>query len=459
MGKQRFMNHQEKNNSIGRTDRRAFLGKTSAMAAAAGFTPYFFWNQPVFANRMKNDRPRVGCIGLGSMGTGDARDLNNHGDIVAVCDVDANHLSRAKEDDKIGKGVADAYTDYRRLLERDDIDVVSIVTPDHWHVKIALEAMESGKHIFCQKPLSLTLQENQMIRDACRKHPDLVFCIGTQQRSDRDRFLRAINMVRQGLLGKITKVTCGINGSPTGGPFPVEEPPAHLDWDRWLGPAPKVDYRERRCHYEYRWWYEYSGGKFTDWGAHHIDVALWAIDEIDEGRGPVSIDGTDSQHPVEFKDGYPVVDDSYNTSHDFSISCKFDSGVELIIDSRGDNGILFEGEKGRLFVNRGRISGKPVEENWDSDVFGEEQVLELYKGKPFEWHKNNFFRCIREGGLPVSDVYSHLQVMNVCHLAAVAARLKRSIRWNPLTEEIVGDTQAASLAHRDPRSGYEYPEI
>lgn len=450
------MNQPQNLKNAGRTDRRTFLQNTASTAAVAGFTPYFFWNPPAFANRMKNDRPRIGCIGVGSMGTGDARDLNNHGDIVAVCDVDANHLSRAKEDQNIGKGVADSYADYRRVLDRDDIDVVSIVTPDHWHVKIALEALSAGKHIFCQKPLSLTLQENQMIRDACRKYPDLVFCIGTQQRSDRDRFLRAINMVRQGLLGPITRVTCGINGSPTGGPFPVEEPPAHLDWDRWLGPAPLVDYRERRCHYEYRWWYEYSGGKFTDWGAHHIDVALWAINEIEDGRGPIEIDGTDANHPVEFKDGYPLVDDSYNTSHDFSISCKFESGVELIIDSRGDNGILFEGEKGRLFVNRGRISGKPVEENWDREVFGEEQVLELYKGKPFEWHKSNFFRCIREGGLPVSDVYSHLQVMNVCHLATIAARLNRKIRWNPQTEQIVDDAQAATFASREPRSGYEY---
>jgi len=441
------------------TNRRRFLGNTVTAAASVGFIPYFCSSPKLFANRMKNDRPHIGCIGLGSMGTGDARELNRFGDIVAVCDVDQVHLARAKEDGQIGKGVADAYVDYRELLARDDIDVVSIVTPDHWHVKIALEALAAGKHVFCQKPLSLTIRENQMIREACQKNPHLVFFIGTQQRSDRDRFLRAVNMVRHGLLGKISRVTAGINGSPTGGPFPVAEPPAHLDWDRWLGPAPKVAYRERRCHYEYRWWYEYSGGKFTDWGAHHIDIAMWGIDEIGAGTGPVEIDGSDANHPVEFRDGYPLVDDCYNTSHDFSIACKFDSGTELVIDSRSDNGVLFEGEKGRMFVNRGKISGKPIEENWDQDLFGEEQIRALYNGKPFEGHKANFFRSIQEGGLPVSDVYSHLQVMNVCHLAAIAARLKRSIRWNPQTEEIVGDDQAASMAHREPRAGYDYPNL
>lgn len=441
------------------TTRRRFIGNTVTAAAGVGFLPYFYSTPTLFANRMKNDRPRIGCIGLGSMGTGDARELNQFGDIVAVCDVDQVHLDRAKEDGQIGKGVADAYTDYRDLLARNDIDVVSVVTPDHWHVKIALEALAAGKHVFVQKPLSLTIRENQMIREACQKNPELVFFIGTQQRSDRDRFLRAVNMVRHGLLGKIQRVTAGINGSPTGGPFPVAEPPAHLDWDRWLGPAPAVAYRERRCHYEYRWWYEYSGGKFTDWGAHHIDIAMWGIDETGEGAGPIEIDGSDANHPVEFRDGYPLVDDCYNTSHDFSIVCKFASGTELVVDSRGDNGVLFEGEKGRIFVNRGKISGKPIEENWDQDLFGQEQVEALYNGKPYEGHKSNFFRCIREGGLPVSDVYSHLQVMNVCHLAAIAARLKRSIRWNPQQELIIGDDQAAGFAHRVPRAGFEYPEL
>lgn len=441
--------------------RRNFVKTAAASAgvAATGFIPYFPVLQPAFANRMKNDRPRIGCIGLGSMGTGDARDHNRFGDIVAVCDVDAQHLEKAKLDENIGKGIADAYGDYRQVLERDDIDVVSIVTPDHWHVKIALEALAAGKHVFCQKPLSLTIEENQLIRNACKKFPHLVFFIGTQQRSDRNLFLRAINMVRQGLLGPIKRVTVSIDGSPQGGPFPVEEAPPHLDWNNWLGPAPKVDYRAKRCHYEYRWWYEYSGGKFTDWGAHHVDIAQWALDEIHEGSGPVELDGTDSNHPVDFEDGYPLRDDCYNTSHDFAIRCKFSSGIEMTIDSRGDNGVLFEGEKGRIFVNRGKITGKPIQENWDEGKFGEEQLVELYKGKPFEGHKNNFFRCIAEGGLPISDVYSHLQVMNTCHLASIAARLKRVIKWDPKSEKIVGDEQAAAFVSRKPREGFEYPSV
>ncbi len=175
--------------------------------------------------------------------------------------------------------------------------------------------------------------------------------------------------------------------------------------------------------------------------------------------GPTRIDGTDAKHPVPFKDGYPTVDNQYNTSHDFNVICTYDDGVEMHITSRGDNGILFEGEKGRLFVNRGKITGQPVEENWDKDQYSDEDVVALYKGKPFEGHKENFFRCIREGGLPVSDVYSHVQIMNTCHLAAIAARVGRAITWNPAEEKIVGDELAAGLFARQPRAGFEIPRV
>lgn len=449
------MSNRPKNQS----NRRDFL-KTSTAAAAAGLTvPYFLSSQKAFANTAKNDRPVIGCIGVGSMGTGDAQGHANFGDVVAVCDVDSRHAERAKNHERIGKGKADMYADYRRVLERDDIDVVSVVTPDHWHVKIAIEALQAGKHVFCQKPLTLTLEENQLIRNACKKFDDKVFFIGTQQRSDRGRFMRAVNMVQKGLLGDIRKITVGINGSPTGGPFPKVDPPQQLDWDMWLGQADKVDYIEKRCHYQFRWWYEYSGGKFTDWGAHHVDIATWAIGYDKEGMGPVEIDGTDSKHPVPFEDGFPTVDDCYNTSNDFAVICKFDNGVEMNVTSRGDNGILFEGTKGRMFVNRSKITGLPIEENWDEGKYTDEDVTALYKGKPHEGHKQNFYRCIEEGGLPVSDVYSHVQAMGTCHLAAIAARLGRKIEWDPKEEKVVGDEQAAAMASRKPREGFEIPNV
>jgi len=439
-----------------RTNRRRFLSTTAAAAAA---TAYFPWCSRSFANESKNDRPLIGCIGVGSMGTADARAHGRFGDIVAVCDVDARHAERARNDGRIGQGKADAYGDYRRVLERNDVDVVSIVTPDHWHVKIAIEALQAGKHVFCQKPLTLTLEENLIVREACRQHREQVFFIGTQQRSDRGRFLRAINMVKKGLLGDVQNIVIGIDGGVVGGPFPAADPPKELDWDFWLGQAPEVEYRQPRCHYEFRWWYEYSGGKFTDWGAHHIDIATWAIGADQQGYGPTEIDGTDAKHPVPFKDGYPTVDHSYNTSHDYAIHCTYPSGVNMTVSSRADNGVLFEGTKGRIFVSRGKIAGKPIEENWDADQYTADDVAQLYKGKPHESHKQNFYRCIAEGGLPVSDVYSHVQTMHTCHLCAIAARLGRKINWDPATERITGDEQAATFFARTPRPGFEIPRV
>lgn len=440
------------------TTRRNFVKQAAAGAAVIASTPYFHSSASA-AFTDKNERFNIGCIGVGSMGTGDAMGHARFGDVVAVSDVDSNHMDRARNHPEIGKGKADAYKDYRKLLDRKDIDVVSIVTPDHWHTKMAIEALQAGKHVFCQKPLTLTLEENQLIRAACMANPKLVFVVGTQQRSDKDRFLRAVNMAQKGLLGDIKKLVCGIDGSPTGGPFEKVAPPPQLDWDMWLGQAPAVDYMEKRCHYEYRWWYEYSGGKFTDWGAHHVDIALWAANLTENGTGAIEVDGTDAKHPVEFKDGNPTQDNYYNTSHDFNIVHRMENGIELHVTSRGRNGVLIEGTKGRIFVNRGSIEGVPIEEGWDKDAYTEQDLVNLYKSKKFEGHKENFYTCIRDGGLPVSDVFTHLQTMNVCHLSVIAARLNRVIKWDPTTEKIVGDEQAAAMQARVRRPGFEIPVI
>jgi len=175
--------------------------------------------------------------------------------------------------------------------------------------------------------------------------------------------------------------------------------------------------------------------------------------------GPVEIDGSDAKHPVPFMNGYPTVDDCYNTAHDFAVKVKYPGGIEMTVDSRSENGILFEGTKGRMFVNRGRITGKPIEEKWDEGKFGREDLVRLYKGKPFEGHKSNFYRCIREGGLPVSDVYSHVITMNTCHLCAIAARLGRTIHWDPKAERITGDDEAAAFFARKPREGFEIHRV
>ncbi len=452
--------------------RRDFLKSASALAAACTVAPSVFAPSNLYAFDAPSDRLRMGCIGVGSMGRGDLSGFRHLCDIAAICDVDSRY-GLENTLNMFGDQKPDTYKEYQRVLERDDIDVVSVVTPDHWHVKIAIEALQAGKHVFCQKPLTLTLEENILIRKACEKYGK-VFQVGTQQRSQRNEFALATLMVRAGMLGDIKNVVCDIGDSPTSGEIPKLDVPECLDWNLWLGPAPYTDLLaqrydpnggdgsmgQTRCHYDFRWWYEYSGGKFTDWGAHHIDCALWALNMQEKGTGPISFDGTDSEHPVEYVDGYATVDNRYNTSNRFDIVCKFenDMTMHVVSHSPDGNGILFEGTKGKMHVNRGRIKGKVFEE-LAPDTFSETDFEGLYNGGRWEGHKENFIRCIREGGTPVSDVATHVQAMHCCHLSAIAARLKKEVKWDPKAEQIVGDDLAASFFSRENREGFAKPKV
>lgn len=431
-------------------NRREFLRTTATGAASAGMAAYFF-TTPSGAEESKNDRLVAGAIGVGGMGRGDASSIARFADVVAVCDVDRKHAEQAAGHDRIGKGKADIYEDYRELLDRKDIDLVTISTPDHWHTKICIDAMRAGKHIYCQKPLTLTIEEGKQIRKVLDE-TGVVFQVGTQQRST-DRFAEAVALCREGRIGKVQRVICGIGGAPSGGPFKKEQPPAHLNWERWLGQAPLVDYIRERCHANFRWWYEYSGGKMTDWGAHHVDIAHWAADLTD--TGPVLVEGLSWNHPVPFEDGYPTVDDSYNTATDFNVRCVFQNGVEIHIRHDGRNGCLIEGDQGRIFVSRGPLEGKAVEELKENPL-PEDAVDKLFAGPQRHGdHYRNFIACVKSGTQPVSDVYSHHRAMTTCHLANIAIRLGRKIEWDPEAERIAGDDEAAQFERREQRQGYE----
>jgi predicted dehydrogenase len=403
----------------------------------------------------KNDRARLGLIGAGGQGSGDARGASHFGDFLAICDVDKTHAEGAKNERNIGKGKAEVYEDYRKVLDRKDIDAVIIGTPDHWHTKICIDAMKAGKDIYCEKPLTLTIDEGKKLC-AVAKETGRVVQVGTQQRSDHNRvFLLAVALVRSGRIGKIRKVTAAIGGGPTGGPFPKESAPAELNWDMWLGQTPKVDYIKQRCHAEFRWWYEYSGGKLTDWGAHHVDIGQWAIGM--ENSGPTTIEVVKGVLPVEYKGGYTTVDDRYNTSTEFLVKAKFANDVEMNIRHDTENGVTFEGTGGRIFVTRDRIdlSGGSVGALYKEPV-PDSLLVELRKGKKVDGHIANFFECIRDRSVPVSDVWTHHRALTTCHLANIAIRLGgRKLTWDPDKEEIVGDSEANAMQSREQRSGYE----
>jgi predicted dehydrogenase len=477
------------------TSRRGFL-KTSSLVGAATFVPYVWTSsQPTQAMDL-NSKKTVACIGIGgsrgryNRGRTVAMQAAKHGEMIAVCDVDKLHNEEFNQrfDNKLSM-----YIDYRKLFENEKPDVVTIGTPDHWHVPIALHALEAGCDVYCEKPLTLTIAEGEIIRDAVKKSGK-VFQVGTQQRSEMNRlFMYAVAIVRSGRLGKNVNAQVAIDAAPKGGPFPTTDVPDGLDWDLWLGPAAKTDYSLERRKY-FRWFLEYSGGKMTDWGAHHIDIAQWALG-LDH-TGPTTVSGTGKMTPIvpddfnwaQFLDGELALPNGYNAATEFHINLNFDGGQAISVNHRYENGktkfgngILFEGEKGRIFVNRGKLQGSLVKEMFGTDLVSGKKdgksfnnfaealsnldpklkdefdttFKSLHKGKLASNHMTNFFDCLDDRSEPISDVDSHVNTMNSCHLCNVALMLGRDLNWNQKGLNFGSDEQANALLSRKRRDGFE----
>lgn len=447
------------------TTRRNFLQSVTAAGAATILSPSA---NRAFGYQSANDRPVFATIGLRNQGWAITSKSFRFADFAALADVDAKVLGdNVEKTEKAQSRKPDSYKDYRRILDRKDIDAVMIATPDHWHTKIAVEAMYAGKDVYCEKPLTLTIDEGKLIEKVVRE-TGKVFQVGTMQRSESaQRFLQAVALVKNGRIGTVEKVTCGINGMEASPVIPVVPVPEGLDWEMWLGPAPKVDYRAlpqmregygggvplySNCHYAFRNWHEYSGGKLTDWGAHHVDIACWALGAGD--TGPSKVTPLDYSLPVEYRDGHPVVNDQYNAATQFNIRVDMPGDVEMIITSEGDNGILFEGTKGRFFVNRGKIVGKPVEELADNPL-PEGAIEEVYGGQISANHTANFIEGMNARKQPISDVWTHNRMLEICHLSNIAMRLGRELKWDADKREIIGDAQANTFLTRENRQGYE----
>jgi predicted dehydrogenase len=427
--------------STAQSSRRSFLKAASGLLAGGIAAPYWITSRTQAA-QSKNDRFVVAAIGLGGQGTSIAKRASRFGDVVAVCDVDRQHAERARQ--QFG-GKAEIYGDYRKLLERKDIDAVTIGTPDHWHTTIALAAIRAGKDVYCEKPLTLTIDEGKLLVKAVAE-TQRVFQVGTQQRSDA-RFRQACELVRNGRLGKLQQVTVSLpKSTKVGGPFETKPVPDGLDWQQWQGQAPEHDYTPERCHHDFRWWYEYSGGIMTDWGAHHMDIAHWAMG-IDRG-GPISIEGKMSDaERNRMNDARQS--NSFNTPAEFTVEFLYPHDVRLQV-VLGDEGVLFEGDQGRLYVNRGRITGKPVEELAKRPLPAD--AVKLYESND---HMGNFFDCIKSRKTPISDVESQHRSVSACHLANISLRLGRKLTWDAAQELFVGDDEANAMLSRPQRSPYK----
>jgi predicted dehydrogenase len=433
-----------------RLSRRQFLQRSAAAAAPMIVPASVFGTQDKAA---PSQRLTLGFIGCGTMNYGHLRRAQGMADaqILAVCDVDTNRreffkrkTQEAYSKDTTYKG-CDAYNDFMEIVGRKDIDAVVIATPDHWHTIPALEAMKAGKDVYCEKPLTLTIHEAKLLIDATRKY-ERVLQTGSQQRSDWE-FQVAINLVRKGAVGKVKQVIVDVGGPSKPCDLPEEKEEPGLDWDRWLGPAPKRPYNAvlspRGMHTHFPAWRnykEYSGGMMTDWGAHHFDITQWAL-AADES-GPVEI-----IPPEDPKKGRGV-------------RYVYANGVEVIHGSSG--GVRILGTDGEILVNRGKLESKP------------ESIVQKYKGEkglkapsgPDEFlptrpvgHFKNWVDCVRSRQKPICDVEIGARSVTVCHLGNLAYWNGAKIKWDPKEWKFVDGTGDPKWLDRERREPFLLPKL
>ncbi|HMD61111.1 MAG TPA: Gfo/Idh/MocA family oxidoreductase [Opitutaceae bacterium] len=416
--------------------RRTFLGRLAAAAALTGLPAWFLERQELAGAEAPgapspNDRPGIALVGCGGMGKGDATNAANHGEIVAVCDVDAAHAAEAAAKFTVGGKAPAQYSDFRRVLERPDVHAIVNATPDHWHSLINIAAAKAGKDVYSEKPLTLTIDEGRHVVEAVKRH-GIVLQTGTQQRSSQ-RFRLACELVRNGRIGGLRRAEIWLPAGLREGPFRSAPVPSGLDWDFWLGQAPKADYVPQRCHTYFRYWYEYSGGTMTDWGAHHIDIASWAI-------------GLPAPRQVEGQGLADPIPGGYTTFSEYEVSFLYENGVAIHVRTTTDdnifgekvkadgqrNGIRFVGDSGWIWVNRSQITAS------DPELLRAPLPSGAIRLPVSNNHMGNFFDCVRSRQPPICDVETGHRSATLCHLGAIALRTGRRLLWDHGAEEFVG---------------------
>jgi predicted dehydrogenase len=453
--------------SKGNLSRRGFLQRSLAAMGAAGLPAWYAHEVNAFTEKAAaddkkpvsaNDKLSVALIGCGGQGRGIMRGcMKNKGvQVVAVCDVDKNHRLETIAKDLGGSKDVKGYEDFRECLDQKGIDAVLIGTPDHWHTLIAIDAMRKKKDVYCEKPLTLTIAEGIALVKVA-KETKRIFQVGTQQRSD-GRFRQACELVRNGRIGKIKTVETHIGPNPRGGPFKTEPVPAGLNWDFWLGTTPKVPYIKQRCHYEFRWWYEYSGGKMTDWGAHHNDIAQWGLGK--DGSGPVAVE-SEGQTPS--KDP-----NSYNCHPTFKVTYTYDNGAKVVCLSKDPEGVRFEGEEGWIYVNRGLISasdqkdkpergrkGKPGKKGGPSKILDTKLPSDAVRLYVSNDHMRNWLDGIRTRKECICPAEVGHRSVSVCHIGVISLRLGgKKLKWDPVKEKF-DDEDANKMLSRPMRGDWK----
>ena len=431
--------------------RRRFL-KTSAALTAATTLPKWFIEETRAAEATPSsaDGPTIGLIGCGGMGRNDAKIASKFGRVVALCDLDDSHIAEAKKQWPDATG----YKDFRKLLENKGVDVVICGTVDHWHTFVSMAAMRAGKDVYCEKPLTLTIDEGKHLIATVRK-TNRILQTGTQQRSEKN-FRLACELVQNGRIGKVKHATVFLPAGRREGPFQPSPVPAGFDWDFWMGQTPKVDYVKERTHVTFRYWWDYSGGTMTDWGAHHNDIVLWGLGL--ERSGPVEVEG---KPLVEMIPGGFTATSEYEVNYTYANgvthSCKSttaDTWSGGVADKNGQhNGVRFEGADGWIWVRRGALEASNPEMLTEPLP---SSAKRLYVSND---HMGNFFECVRTRKHPICEVEIGHRSASVCHLGVISMRLGRKLKWDPAKEQFVGDAEANKFLAREQRKPFTYDMV
>ncbi|QOV90495.1 Gfo/Idh/MocA family protein [Humisphaera borealis] len=440
---------------------RASLGLGAGLAL-----PNWFIEETMAADeavkpvKAANDRPRVLWIGCGGRGNSVSREVKPFGDIVAVCDVDSKHAANAiAEFPK-----AESFSDFRKAMDETKFDIVLNATPDHWHTLINIASARRGKDIYSEKPLTLTIDEGKHLIKEIRGNKRILQT-GSQQRSDA-KFRLACELVRNGRLGKMKHVDVVLPAGRTDGPLATKPVPENLDWNFWQGQTKATDYVPERCHQWFRFWLDYSGGTNTDWGAHHNDIALWALNEI----APVEIEG---------KKLSTNVPGGFTTPGDYEVKFTYASGVTQTVRSHPNymwngsrkpgappyakpdagkpphdtHGVTFHGSDGWLFITRGKIEAS------NPDILKYEFPASAERLYVSTNHAANFFDSVKSRKDSICPVEVGHRSASACHLAVIGTLLGRKLKWDPQAEQFVGDDEANKMLSREMRKPWGYDAV
>ena len=477
----------------GNLSRRGFLRRSLAALALAGL-PDWYARQYLIAQEEDqpkktpaSDRLVMGIVGVGSPQSRSLQVVNESRPPVEAgqltftlgCDADESHRKRATTVMRAGFKDFEAKTkDFRELVNNKSLDCLLVATPDHWHAQVAIEALMAGKDVYCEKPLTLTVAEALAVQKAV-KDTGRILQTGSQQRTDfRGMFRLAVELVRAGRVGKVKTIECRIDGNPQSGPLPDVAPPEGLDWDLWLGPTEKVPYRKKgnqsNCHYEFRWWYNYSGGKMTDWGAHHLDTAQWALNM--DGTGPVAVEVLKAADPYKGADGYnchPSFQVQYTYANGARVIAMSGGGTDMgdkLVDKDGKvpeqrfgpnrgkpmrigpnaNGVLIQGECGIIFVSRGTILAS------DAKILSEplKDDPKVYEGGRPTNQMQNFVDCVKSRKQPICSATVGGGSVIVCHIGVIALRTGKKLKWDPVKAEF-DDPEANKMLSRPRRDPWQ----